>query len=115
MMKSKVQMIIAVFILMFIVGVAGAQNNFEQSKDWTKLEPAAQDAWNSYKKTGQSFKIECFLVLSEIADQGDQSFLFSAGFSTEVATGSVVRGHMQVSALPNVANQYFVRKINLAN
>lgn len=71
--------------------------------------------WQQAAKDGDlSQKVECFLVLKEIADEGDRSFFFDAGFTAQVMTGTVVRGYTTLDALPKVAALPFVRKVNLA-
>ena len=123
-MKAKITVVCVVVCLFLGFGrlvsfaadsQSGSASSFETSRDWKKLSDDIQQAWLAAKKSGDfSLKLECFLVLTEIANDGDQSFLFDAGFSTQIATGTVVRGHMKVEALPKVAGQYFVREIKLA-
>ncbi len=109
-------------IIVFIVVITLASNlhaqvasEFEESKGWKKVGPNLQQLWNAAVKSGNmTQKVECFIVANEIVDQGDQGFLLQQGFATQVATGTIARGHMKIQALPNLASMWLVRQIKLA-
>ncbi len=89
--------------------------SFEESKAWNKVGPNLQKAWLAAKKSGdmeQNFK--CFVRVRSPYNMGDQSFLQSRGFNVQLFSGNVGRGSVSAEKLPNVADLYFVRKINLS-
>lgn len=122
MMKSfrLLSTLAVILVLAFTAFTAHAQDNsafpseFQYASYWNKLAPEVQKAWNDAKASGNmDQRIDCFVASRDVAS-GNQDFLFSAGFSTQVASGNSARGHMLIKNLPNVAAQPFVRRIDLA-
>lgn len=113
-MKKWAFIVLAVLVLPSLL-FAQTTDPFQSSREWKKLKPNVQQVWiASVKNNDLSQKIECFLVLNEIADAGDADELLGAGFVAQVLTGTIVRGHTYVKNLPQVAKLFFVREINLA-
>jgi len=103
-----------VILLVSALAIAGS-DDFVNSREWNKVSPTIQQMWKEAGKTGDfSQKIECFVVVQSSGSDGDQDILFGAGYATQVFTGNVARGHMQLKNLPRVAQLPFVRVINLA-
>ena len=92
-----------------------AQDDFQSSPNWNKLEDRLQQLWIAYKNGGDGdYKVEGFVVSSEMVDSGDRSFLLDHGFATQIATERVARGHFKVKDLPIIADLYFVKQIKMA-
>jgi hypothetical protein len=94
---------------------AGEEADFTKSNAWNKVGSSLQELWQSAQKSGRlNQKVECFLVTSSPVAAEDRDLLFGIGYYAQVVTGSIARGHMNLSDLPKVAESQLVRKIKLA-
>lgn len=123
--KVIITMIVCIFVVGIGVSALHAQNDkskatdeitaFQNSREWGKLGPRIKEVWGNAMKSGNTdLKLECFVRVRYPPDQGDESFLISNGFIVQVFAGSIARGHMKASALPDVARQWFVDSIKLS-
>lgn len=94
---------------------AKAAAAFQASKDWNKLDPDVQAAYQGAVSTGDfSVRIDCFVRDSDILTDGDRSFLISNGFNVRTAAGNVATGYLKAGDLPSVASLPFVASIKAA-
>jgi hypothetical protein len=89
---------------------------FQQSKEWKKVEPRLQEIWLSAVKDNFPDQpgLLCFVRVRAPFDLGDRSFLISRGFSVQVVAGTIARGRLDIKDLPNIASLPFVESIKLA-
>ncbi len=91
-----------------------AVSAFQQSKDFQKLGADTQQAWQDAMKQGPDTRMDVIVRVDPPYDAGDRSFLENHGMVVQMASGTLVRGHLPAQAMPSVASIPFVRSVGMA-
>ena len=95
---------------------AVAQEAFEGSKAWEKLDLRFREAWHDAQTAdkGQTLAFECLLKTKGPISENNKVILKAAGFQVRTVIGQIATGNVRVSQVPDVARLSLVEVMELA-